>query len=278
MPSRMWTQRLRMLHTVFKRESYSTFVVLLWETDKRKSLENIQGEAHQKKDKTGKRAVSSRIDPAYIQNIGNWSGQLVHQLLIATGNSGKVREYAELLSGIPFELVSLKDLGITHEVDETGETFQENSWLKASEYAALSGLLTLADDSGLEVDALGGDPGVRSARYGGDACQGDEDRVNLLLKNLEDVPWDKRTARFRCVIAVVESGGTAMTQAEGSVDGMIQYSPQGVDGFGYDPVFFIPSHYRTLAQISLAEKNQLSHRGNAAKIVVESLKNLITDS
>jgi XTP/dITP diphosphohydrolase len=203
---------------------------------------------------------------------------LVHQLLIATGNSGKVREYAELLSGISFELVSLKDLGITHEVDETGETFEENAWLKASEYAALSGLLTLADDSGLEVDALGGDPGVRSARYGGDACQGDEDRVNLLLKNLEDVPWDKRTARFRCVIAVVESGGTAVTQAEGSVDGMIQYSPQGDDGFGYDPVFFIPSHYRTLAQISLAEKNQLSHRGNAAKIVVESLKNLITDS
>ena len=203
---------------------------------------------------------------------------MVHQLLIATGNLGKVREYAELLSGIPFELVSLKDLGITHEVDETGETFEENAWLKASEYAALSGLLTLADDSGLEVDALGGDPGVRSARYGGDACQGDEDRVNLLLKNLEDVPWDKRTARFRCVIAVVESGGTAVTQAEGSVDGMIQYSPQGDDGFGYDPVFFIPSHYRTLAQISLAEKNQLSHRGNAAKIVVESLKKLITIS
>ena len=203
---------------------------------------------------------------------------MVHQLLIATGNSGKVREYAELLSGISFELVSLKDLGITHEVDETGETFEENAWLKASEYAALSGLLTLADDSGLEVDALGGDPGVRSARYGGDACQGDEDRVNLLLKNLEDVPWDKRTARFRCAIAVVGSGGTAVTQAKGSVDGMIQYSPQGNDGFGYDPVFFIPSHYRTLAQISLAEKNQLSHRGNAAKIVVESLKNLITDS
>ena len=203
---------------------------------------------------------------------------MVHQLLIATGNLGKVREYAELLSGIPFELVSLKDLGITHEVDETGETFEENAWLKASEYAELSGLLTLADDSGLEVDALGGDPGVRSARYGGDACQGDEDRVNLLLKNLEDVPWDKRTARFRCVIAVVESEGTAVTQAEGSVDGMIQYSPQGDDGFGYDPVFFIPSHYKTLAQISLAEKNQLSHRGNAAKIVVESLKQLITDS
>ena len=162
-------------------------------------------------------------------------------------------------------------------MDETGETFEENAWLKASEYAALSGLLTLADDSGLEVDALGGNPGVRSARYGGDACQSDEDRVNLLLKNLEDVPWDKRTARFRCVIAVVESEGTAVTQAEGSVDGMIQDSPQGNDGFGDDPVCFIPSHYKTLAQISLAEKNQLSHRGNAAKIVVQYLKKLITD-
>jgi XTP/dITP diphosphohydrolase len=228
------------------------------------------------------------------------------RLLIATGNPGKMREYSELLSGISFELVSLKDLGITHEVDETGDTFEENAWLKASEYAALSGLLTLADDSGLEVDALGGEPGVRSARYGGDACQSDGDRVNLLLKNLEDVPWDERTARFRCVIAVAKSplaplypnlnregeqashfskgrleGDAApalITQAEGSVDGMIQYSPQGDDGFGYDPVFFIPSRDRTLAQISLAEKNQFSHRGNAAKIVVESLKKLIFDS
>lgn len=233
------------------------------------------------------------------------------QLLIATGNAGKMLEYAELLAGLPFELVSLKDLGITHEVDETGETFEENAWLKASEYAALSGILTLADDSGLEVDALGGEPGVRSARYGGDACNSDGDRVDLLLKNLENIPWEERTARFRCVIAVAKSplaplyergeetspfdkGGLEgdfgaptqdpsgqpilITQAEGSVAGMIQYSPQGDGGFGYDPVFYIPSHEKTLAQISLDEKNQLSHRANAAKSAVESLKKLITGS
>ncbi|MBC8280275.1 MAG: non-canonical purine NTP pyrophosphatase [Chloroflexi bacterium] len=235
------------------------------------------------------------------------------RLLIATGNTGKMREYSELLADLPFELVSLKDLGITHEVDETGETFEENAWLKASEYAALSGLLTLADDSGLEVDALDGEPGVRSARYGGDACVSDNDRVNLLLENLKDVPWEERTARFRCVIAIAvvaaaeiplpspftkggsssppfikggqggfrSSGGdqpTLVTQAEGSVDGMIQYNPQGDDGFGYDPVFYIPSHDKTMAQISLDEKNKLSHRGNAAKIAVESLKKLTADN
>ena len=125
------------------------------------------------------------------------------QLLIATGNPGKMREYAGLLQGIPFELVSLRDLGITHEVEETGDTFEENAWLKASEYAAISGLLTLADDSGLEVDALSGEPGVRSARYGGDSCTSDQDRLQLLLKNMQDVPWEERGARFRCVISIV---------------------------------------------------------------------------
>ena len=127
------------------------------------------------------------------------------RLLIATGNPGKMREYQDLLKEIPFKLVSLRDLGITHEVEETGETFEENAWLKASEYAAISGILTLADDSGLEVDALSGEPGVRSARYGGDSCNSDQDRVALLLKTLEDVPWEERSARFRCAIAVAKS-------------------------------------------------------------------------
>ena len=128
---------------------------------------------------------------------------MASQLLIATGNPGKMREYTDLLRNTPFELVSLRDLSITHEVEETGETFEENAWLKASEYAAISGLLTLADDSGLEVDALAGEPGVRSARYGGDACSNDQERVQLLLKNLENVAWEERGARFRCVISVV---------------------------------------------------------------------------
>jgi len=214
------------------------------------------------------------------------------KLLIATGNPGKMREYAELLSGLPFELVSLKDLDITHEVDETGETFAENAWLKASEYAVIAGLLTLADDSGLEVAALSGDPGVRSARYGGDAFTSDEDRVELLLKNMKDVPWEERGAHFKCVISIAqpksplyERGGregdfdaTLVTQAEGFVAGMIQYKPQGENGFGYDPVFYIPEFDQTAAQLSPDVKNQISHRAKAAEIVVESLKNLTSNN
>ena len=191
-------------------------------------------------------------------------------LLVATGNPGKLREYAGLLRDAPFRLVSLTDVGITDEVEETGETFAENAWLKASGYAGMSGLLTLADDSGLEVDALGGDPGVRSARYGGDACRSDEDRVDLLLKNMQGVPWHKRTARFRCVINVVRPAAGSCRAPEllvsvvGSVAGMIQYEAIGDDGFGYDPVVFLPSFQRTVAQLSLEEKNQISHRGSAA--------------
>ncbi len=205
-----------------------------------------------------------------------------NQLLIATGNPGKMREYIDLLRDIPFELVSLRDLGITHEVDETGDTFEENAWLKASEYAAISGCLTLADDSGLEVDSLSGEPGVRSARYGGDSCTSDQDRVNLLLKNLENVPWEERGARFRSVIAVAQPRKshqpTLVTQAEGSVAGMIQYNPQGDDGFGYDPVFYLPSYDKTVAQLPLDVKNRISHRANAVQKAVETLKTLIAES
>ena len=220
------------------------------------------------------------------------------RLLIATGNPGKMREYAGLLRDIPLELVSLRDLAITHEVEETGETFEENAWLKASEYAAISGLLTLADDSGLEVDALSGEPGVRSARYGGDSCTRDQDRVELRLKNLEGVPWDERGARFRCVIAIAKSplsplypdsdregdfrGSSSnqpilVAQAEGSVAGMIQYSAEGDDGFGYDPVFYLPSYQKTMAQLPLDVKNKISHRANAAQKVLETLKKLPAD-
>jgi len=207
------------------------------------------------------------------------------RLLIATGNPGKMREYQGLLRQIPFELVSLRDLGITHEVDETGETFEENAWLKASEYAAISGMLTLADDSGLEVDALSGEPGVKSARYGGDSCNNDQERVALLLTNLQDVPWEQRTARFLCVIAVAKSpapdtsqNATLIAQAEGSVAGMIQYVPQGDNGFGYDPVFYLPSLGRTMAQLPLEDKNGISHRADAARKAAKILMKLTADS
>ena len=206
------------------------------------------------------------------------------QLLIATGNQGKIREYSALLQGIPFELVSLRGLGITHEVEETGETFEENAWLKASEYAAISGLLTLADDSGLEVDTLSGEPGVRSARYGGSSCTSDQERIQLLLHNLEGISWEEREAQFRCVIAIAkpakppQDSPTLIAQAEGFVTGMIQYSPQGDDGFGYDPVFYLPSYDKTMAQIPLDVKNKISHRANAAQKAVVTLKKPIADN
>ena len=204
-------------------------------------------------------------------------------LLVATGNPGKLREYRGLLRDSPFTLLSLKDVGITEEVEETGETFAENAWLKASGYAEMSGLLTLADDSGLEVDALGGDPGVRSARYGGDACRTDGDRVAVLLRNLDGVPWGKRTARFRCVINIARpssaecAGARLLVSVVGSVSGMIKYEPAGSDGFGYDPVVYLPSFDRTVAQLTLEEKNRISHRGSAAARALTALSRLAAD-
>ena len=209
------------------------------------------------------------------------------RLLVGTGNPGKLREYAQLLRDAPFELVSLADLGITHDVEETGATFADNAWLKASEYAVISGMLTLADDSGLEVDALSGEPGVKSARYGPaldepGACRSDADRVGLLLRNLAGVPWEKRTARFRCVIAVASPGPghensdspRLLTSVVGSVAGMIQYTPEGEGGFGYDPVFYLPSLDKTVAQLSLTDKNRISHRGSAAARAVKVLEQI----
>ena len=195
------------------------------------------------------------------------------KLLVATGNQGKMREYRHLLKDLPLELVSLDELGITEEVEETGETFIENAWLKASGYARLSGMLTLSDDSGLEVNALGGEPGINSARYGGDACTSDDDRVRLLLRNLDGVPWQQRIARFKCVIAICSPQGQ-QGSVVGSVAGMIQYEPEGNEGFGYDPVFYLPSYHRTMSQLPLALKNTVSHRADAARKAVAILRKL----
>ena len=198
------------------------------------------------------------------------------KLLIATRNPGKMREYRQLLRDVPYTLVSLDDLGITEEVAETGESFEENARLKARAYAARSGLLTLADDSGLEVDALGDDPGIHSARYGGDPDASDHDRVVLLLQRLEGVPWEQRAARFRCVIALASPNEEGVAVV-GAVAGMIQYEPQGEGGFGYDPVFYLPSYGQTTAQLSLEEKIRISHRAEAARKAVTELKRLSAD-
>ena len=183
-------------------------------------------------------------------------------LLVATHNQGKIREYRELLANLPISVTWLDQEGITLEVEETGKTFIENACLKAEQYASLSGLWTWADDSGLEVDALGGQPGVYSARYGGPGLS-DRERYLRLLAALREIPDAPRTARFRCVVAIAAPGGPIYT-AEGAVEGVIVDEPRGELGFGYDPVFFVPDQGRTMAELPPGVKNRISHRGLAS--------------
>jgi XTP/dITP diphosphohydrolase len=185
------------------------------------------------------------------------------KLLLATKNAAKAKEYSLLLGEIPFEIVTLDEQGIEAEVSETGETMEQNATLKAVAYASLSNLPTLADDSGLEVDALGGEPGVLSARYAGPGAS-DEERIERVLQRLEGIPWERRTARFRCVIAIASPGG-GVELCTGECQGIIALSPKGDNGFGYDPIFYLPEQRKTMAELSMEEKNEISHRGLAAK-------------
>ena len=189
---------------------------------------------------------------------------------MATNNQGKVNEYRSLLKGIPVQIVSLADQGISTVVDEVGETLEENAILKATALASESGLVALADDSGLEVDALNGEPGRLSARYAGEGAS-DLDRVNYLLSRLKDVPWEKRSARFRCVIALAMPSGEVKT-CTGECRGFIALEPKGENGFGYDPVFYLPEFGKTMAELPSEIKNQVSHRARAAKKVYRLLK------
>ena len=192
------------------------------------------------------------------------------RLLVATNNPGKIREYQNLLTGLNVELCGLADLELTDEVDEIGQTFEANARLKATAYGRASGLLTLADDSGLEVEALGGAPGVYSARYAGKGAT-DADRYNKLLAALDGVPWEKRAARFRCVIALAWPDGRLET-FDGQCEGVIAFEPKGTNGFGFDPVFYMPEHGGTMAELPEERKNQISHRARAAMLACERLK------
>jgi XTP/dITP diphosphohydrolase len=192
------------------------------------------------------------------------------KLLLATNNHAKVREYRMLLQDLPCELVTLAEQRIPI-VSEVGESLEENARLKAVAYAAQSQLLALADDSGLEVDALGGEPGPLSARYAG-AGASDGDRINYLLSRLEHVPWSERSARFRCVIAVATPRGEVDVYS-GECHGFITFEPTGEHGFGYDPVFYLPELDKTMAELPLELKNQVSHRGQAARKVYQVLEN-----
>jgi len=195
---------------------------------------------------------------------------LPDKLLLATNNRGKARELKELLRELPMELVLPGELGITAGVEETGGTFEENAKIKATALARRSGLLALADDSGLEVDALGGEPGPLSARYAGEGAS-DKERVDYLLAKLKGVPREKRTARFRCVIAIATPEGK-VELCFGECQGLITFGPKGEKGFGYDPVFYFPGLEKTMAELPLDVKNKVSHRGVAAREAVEYLR------
>ncbi len=195
-----------------------------------------------------------------------------YRLLLATSNKGKVREYRGLLQNLPFDLVTLAEAGITVDVDEVGESMEENARLKATALAVQSQVLALADDSGLEVDALGGEPGRLSARYAGEGAS-DRDRIDYLLDKLDGVPQEKRSARFRCVIAIAAPDGQ-VEFCSGECRGVIALEPKGEQGFGYDPIFYLPELDKTMAELPLEVKNEVSHRGKAARKVSQALKRL----
>jgi XTP/dITP diphosphohydrolase len=193
------------------------------------------------------------------------------KLLLATNNQGKLREYRMLLQGLPYEMVTMAEAGVS-QVSEDGKSLEENAELKARVCAGQSRLLTLADDSGLEVDALGGEPGPLSARYAGEGAS-DSERIAYLLARLGDVPWSARSARFRCVIAVAAPDGEVELYS-GECHGYITFEPRGEKGFGYDPVFYLPELGRTMAELPLATKNRVSHRGRAARQAYQVLARL----
>lgn len=184
-------------------------------------------------------------------------------LLLATTNEHKLNEFQMIFRELPFTLLSLRDVQIDMDVEEIGTTFAEIALLKARTYAQAANMLALADDSGLEIDALGGAPGIYSARFAGRETSYEE-RFRLILTRIQNVPRSERTARFRCAIALAEPSGYTRV-VEGTIEGLIAEGPRGENGFGYDPIFFVPEFGKTTAEMAPAEKNQISHRGRAAE-------------
>jgi XTP/dITP diphosphohydrolase len=182
-------------------------------------------------------------------------------LLIASQNPGKLNEMRQLLSGLAFQVVGPREVGLVEAPAETGTTFLENATLKALHYAGRSGLLTVADDSGISVDALGGAPGLHSSRFGGEGAS-DLDRNRLLLARLEGRPEEERGARFTSAV-VLAQGKTILFEAQESVEGRIAFAMSGENGFGYDPLFFYPPFGRTFGEVPREEKDRVSHRGKA---------------
>ena len=192
------------------------------------------------------------------------------KIIFATGNQGKMKEIREILSDLDVEVLSLKDAGIEADIVEDGETFEENAVIKARTICQMTGEIVLADDSGLEIDYLNKEPGVYSARYMGEDTSYHIKNGNLISR-LEGVPDEKRTARFVCAIAAPFPDGTIKT-TRGTMEGRIGYEEKGENGFGYDPIFYLPEYECTSAELSMEEKNKISHRGKALRAIKEELR------
>ena len=194
------------------------------------------------------------------------------KIVFATTNEGKVKEIKEILAGFPIEVVSMKEMNITADIEENGATFEENSLIKAREVSKLTGLPAMADDSGLEVDYLNGEPGIYSARYLGRDTDYNY-KNNYIIEKLKNAKDEERSARFVCVISLVLPDGREFIK-KGVMEGMIAYEIKGENGFGYDPVFYLPEYGMTSAELSGEEKNKISHRGKALGAMKELISGL----
>lgn len=193
------------------------------------------------------------------------------KVVLASKNQHKLVEISKITEKFGFELVLQSQLGVDIDVEETGSTFEENSYIKAKAVMEATGLPALADDSGIAVDALNGEPGIYSARYGFDPTLDDWGRLQLLLKNAQDIPDGQRHAQFVCVITMVTPEGQTI-QARGEIHGQLTREPRGENGFGYDPIFYYPPMGKTTAEMTAEEKNQVSHRANALNVFYNKLK------
>ena len=192
------------------------------------------------------------------------------KIIFATGNEGKMKEIRRILADPSLEILSLKDAGIHADIDENGKSFEENAMIKAEAICKMTGEIVLADDSGLEIDFLNKEPGIYSARYMGEDTSYHIKNANL-VERLDGVPDEKRTARFVCAIAAVLPDGRELT-TRATIEGRIGYEEKGTNGFGYDPIFYVPEFGKTTAELTEEEKNQVSHRGKALELMKEELK------
>ena len=197
----------------------------------------------------------------------------VMKLIFATGNENKMREIRQIFGSFGYEIMSMKEAGISLDIVEDGTSFQENALIKARAVHEASGALVLADDSGLEIDALGKEPGIYSARYMGEDTSYDIKNANL-IERVKDVPEDRRGARFICAVAAVLPDGRSLVQT-GVMEGRVAYAPAGENGFGYDPIFFLPQYGKTSAELSPEQKNAISHRGQALRMMKVALEAML---